>query len=128
MAYPLLNRHRSHLFTEEREFGNSSTPRSSIESLSENVNVVTNDFVSENCTTISRYQLRNHLLKNNSLVRRSSFADDSQPTSSQTSSADGRNYSIKNQKKFRNLSRNYSTKHHRKVVKLNRTNSRSTSV
>uniref|UniRef100_A0A1I7UBS5 G_PROTEIN_RECEP_F1_2 domain-containing protein n=1 Tax=Caenorhabditis tropicalis TaxID=1561998 RepID=A0A1I7UBS5_9PELO len=93
----------------EREFGNSSTPRSSIESLSENVNVITNDFVSENCTTISR---------------RSSCGDDSQPTSSQTSSGDGRNYNIKGQKRFRNLSRNYSTKHHRKVVKVNRSNSR----
>ncbi|NP_001360549.1 Dopamine receptor 2 [Caenorhabditis elegans] len=96
----------------EREFGNSSTPRSSLESLSENVNVITNDFVSENCTTFSR---------------RSSYADDSQPTSSQTSSGDGRSYSIKGQKRFRNLSRNYSTKHHRKVVKVNRGNSRNNS-
>ncbi|CAB03199.3 Dopamine receptor 2 [Caenorhabditis elegans] len=97
---------------DEREFGNSSTPRSSLESLSENVNVITNDFVSENCTTFSR---------------RSSYADDSQPTSSQTSSGDGRSYSIKGQKRFRNLSRNYSTKHHRKVVKVNRGNSRNNS-
>ncbi|EFO98888.1 CRE-DOP-2 protein [Caenorhabditis remanei] len=100
------------LLLNEREFGNSSTPRSSIESLSENVNVITNDFVSENCTTISR---------------RSSYGDDSQPTSSQTSSGDGRNYTIKGQKRFRNLSRNYSTKHHRKIVKVNRSNSRSNS-
>ncbi|CAI2355141.1 unnamed protein product [Caenorhabditis sp. 36 PRJEB53466] len=102
------------ILLQEREFGNSSTPRSSNDSLSENVHVVTNDFVSENCTTMSR---------------RSSYADESQPTSSQTSSGDGRSsYSIKGQRKFRNLSRNYSTKHHRKVVKLNGTNSRSTSV
>ncbi|EGT35356.1 CBN-DOP-2 protein [Caenorhabditis brenneri] len=113
-AFPLF----FHYFSEslslayEREFGNSSTPRSSIESLSENVNVITNDFISENCTTISR---------------RSSYGDDSQPTSSQTSSGDGRNYNIKGQKRFRNLSRNYSTKHHRKVVKVNRSNSRSNS-
>ncbi|PIC28276.1 hypothetical protein B9Z55_020248 [Caenorhabditis nigoni] len=100
------------LLLNEREFGNSSTPRSSIESLSENVHVITNDFVSENCTTMSR---------------RSSYGDDSQPTSSQTSSGDGRNFHIKGQKRFRNLSRNYSTKHHRKVVKVNRSNSRSNS-
>ncbi|CAL2045758.1 unnamed protein product [Caenorhabditis brenneri] len=108
-----FERHRRAIeLADEREFGNSSTPRSSIESLSENVNVITNDFISENCTTISR---------------RSSYGDDSQPTSSQTSSGDGRNYNIKGQKRFRNLSRNYSTKHHRKVVKVNRSNSRSNS-
>ncbi|NP_001360548.1 Dopamine receptor 2 [Caenorhabditis elegans] len=108
-----FERHRRAIeLADEREFGNSSTPRSSLESLSENVNVITNDFVSENCTTFSR---------------RSSYADDSQPTSSQTSSGDGRSYSIKGQKRFRNLSRNYSTKHHRKVVKVNRGNSRNNS-
>ncbi|UMM36643.1 hypothetical protein L5515_008711 [Caenorhabditis briggsae] len=108
-----FERHRRAIeLADEREFGNSSTPRSSIESLSENVHVITNDFVSENCTTMSR---------------RSSYGDDSQPTSSQTSSGDGRNFHIKGQKRFRNLSRNYSTKHHRKVVKVNRSNSRSNS-
>uniref|UniRef100_A0A8R1I5Y2 G_PROTEIN_RECEP_F1_2 domain-containing protein n=1 Tax=Caenorhabditis japonica TaxID=281687 RepID=A0A8R1I5Y2_CAEJA len=58
---------------------------------------------------------------------RSSFADDSQQTSSQTSSGDGR-CSIKGQKRFRNLSRNYSTKHHKKIVKLSTVNPRSASV
>ncbi|GMT10137.1 hypothetical protein PFISCL1PPCAC_1434, partial [Pristionchus fissidentatus] len=41
-------------FSEEHEFGGSSTPRSSIDSLSEVGNVVTNDFVSEGYTTQSR--------------------------------------------------------------------------
>lgn len=39
---------------EEREFAGSSTPHSSSDSLSENANVVTNDFVSEGQTTVSR--------------------------------------------------------------------------
>ncbi|CAB3398773.1 unnamed protein product [Caenorhabditis bovis] len=74
----------------EHEFGNSS----SVESLSENVHVITNDFISENCTTLSR---------------RSSYADESQPSSSQASSNDV----VKNSRMFQNLSRNYSTMHRR---------------
>lgn len=42
------------MITEEHEFGGSSTPRSSIDSLSEIGAVVTNDFVSEGYTTQSR--------------------------------------------------------------------------
>ncbi|CAI5452877.1 unnamed protein product [Caenorhabditis angaria] len=47
----------STLLFKEREFGNSSTPRSSIDSLSETCNVVTNDFVSENCTTMHHLEM-----------------------------------------------------------------------
>ncbi|CAD6186961.1 unnamed protein product [Caenorhabditis auriculariae] len=79
---------------QEREFGVSSTPRSSVDSLSENINVITNDFVSENCTTLSR---------------KSSYADESLPSFSQTSSGDGS--SVKTNKKIRDISRHYSTRH-----------------
>ena len=45
----------SHNLSEERDIGGSSSPRSSIdESLSENVHVISNDFVSEGYNSQSR--------------------------------------------------------------------------
>ncbi|CAI4223585.1 unnamed protein product [Auanema sp. JU1783] len=74
---------------EERDFGGSSTPRSSVdESLSENVNVISNDFLSEGFTNASR--------------RSSVGEEESQPTSSQNSSAES---ATKKSRKFKHRSK-----------------------
>ncbi|VDL69106.1 unnamed protein product [Nippostrongylus brasiliensis] len=60
------------LVREEKEFGASGTPRSSVDSLSDADHIVTNDFVSEGYIN----------------SRRSSGGEDSQVTLSQNSSGD----------------------------------------
>ncbi|PAV69490.1 hypothetical protein WR25_11983 isoform C [Diploscapter pachys] len=86
---------------EEREYGNSSTPRSSMDdSLSEVVHVVTNDFISENLPSLSRQS---------STVEDHNSADTIQDE--------------KKSKKFRKLSRNYSSKHRKPGPRTHRSES-----
>ncbi|PAV62903.1 hypothetical protein WR25_26742 isoform C [Diploscapter pachys] len=95
------NKNFRNALLQEREYGNSSTPRSSMDdSLSEVVHVVTNDFISENLPSLSRQS---------STVEDHNSADTIQDE--------------KKSKKFRKLSRNYSSKHRKPGPRTHRSES-----
>ncbi|KAK6753469.1 hypothetical protein RB195_012827 [Necator americanus] len=101
-----FERHREALeAAEENECAASNTPRSSVDSLSDNANIVTNDFISEGFT----------------FSRKSSNGDDSQITSSQNSSGDSRPKSkSKKRQSHRNPRNELTTSEH--VLEQSRSN------